>query len=116
MNTVQANAIAAIDDHLAFVRQLEALYQSALDLKQRQTQHDYVSTWKAQPTYAVNADGSQGTADAQPDNGHPMSGVNLTADDLSAVTSYLVADLISFVENVAPTQADRRPAIYKVLP
>lgn len=116
MAASQANALAAIADLKTIVQAFNNLHWLCKQFAERQTEDDYVSTWNAQATYAVNADGSQGATDSVPNTAHPIVGQGVSAGALSTAVGYLCNDFVSFVENGTPSQADRRPAIDALLP
>ena len=117
MATKQADALAQIDAVTAIDQAFVNLYWRCKQFAAQQANNDYVTTWNNQPTYALNTDGSQGATDASPNTSHPIVGKDVAAADLSAFIGYGLNDFITFVEGTgAVTQADRRPALNKLLP
>jgi len=116
MATQQANATQFANDCISAASQLRTLLDTFGQLQARQAAHDFVTTLNNQPTYAVNADGSQGGTDGTPNTAHPIVGIGVAAADLSAFIGYGVNDLVSFLTGAGtPGYTDRRTAIGKLL-
>lgn len=113
----QQNAVVALGDYTTLAIQLRAALTTLADLKQRESEHAYMDQYHNTATYALNSDGSAGAGDAVPDSAHPMIGQSISADDVQGFVGYVVNDLYDFLTGVAgPTVADRRPAIFGMLP
>lgn len=96
---------------------LKSALQQAQDLQQSQTDNDYVSKLNASATYALNADGSAGTADGSPNTANPIAGLNISAVNYSAFIAYGLNDLITFLTGTGSVAtADRRTIFGKLLP
>lgn len=108
ITTPQQDTIAYAQALGALAAQIESVYEQALALQAQQTAHDYVSKFNATATYALNADGSVGTADGSPNTANPMVGINVSATAMSAFIGYGVGDFVSWFTGGAPAQTDRR--------
>jgi len=113
----QSLALGAVNDYIALSRQVNNVLLAIVDLKSREASLNYSGMFSATATYAVNADGTPGSADGTPNPAHPMQGYSLSANQINGFVGYVVNDLFNFLTGVSgPTVADRRPAIHGVLP
>lgn len=113
----QGNAYQALSDYSALAQQISNILTTITDLKYREQVHAYSTIYANTTTYSLNADGTAGSVDSNPDSSHPMSGSYLSANDVNGFVGYVVNDLYNFLTGVVgPTTADRRPAIKGMLP
>lgn len=113
----QANAFSALQDYANLAAQLNSILSILASMKQREATHAYSTQYANTATYTVNADGTPGSQDGTPNSAHPMVGTYLTSNEVSGFVGYVVNDLYNFLTGVSgPTVADRRPAIYGMLP
>jgi hypothetical protein len=69
------------------------------------------------PTYALNSDGTAGATDGTPQQGNPITGLNVKFYDLDQARTDLVNDFVAFVTGSgAAAQLDRRVQINALLP
>lgn len=113
----QQNAMSALGEYQNLASLLNNILAITANLKQREVVNNYSTQYSNTTTYALNPDGSAGAADAAPVHTNPMVGTFVSHDDVTGFTGYIVNDLYDFLTGAAaPAKADRRPAIYGMLP
>lgn len=111
------NARKALIAYSNLASQISNILVTLADLKQREANHAYSTIYQNISTYTVNADGTIGATDTDPNHDHPMTGSYVTSNQVSGFVGYVVNDLYNFLTGVSgPAVADRRPAIYGILP
>jgi hypothetical protein len=111
------NAGNALRDYANLASQIRTILAAIIDLKNREANQAYSEAYANTRTYALNPDGTAGAEDATPVHSNPMVGTYLSVDDVNGFVGYVVNDLYNFMTGVAgPTVADRRPALYGMLP
>lgn len=84
MTNKQIEAIAAANEMLDIANQIRTLNAAMVSLTARASSRGYQTIWNAQPTYTVNADGSQGAPDVA-NVGKPIQNINISANDLAII-------------------------------
>jgi hypothetical protein len=111
------HASAALNDYSSLAAQLRNILAVLADLKGREAEHAYSLIYENTRTYALNPDGTAGPEDPTPVPENPMVGTVISYRETQGFAGYVVNDLYNFLTGVAgPTVADRRPAIYGLLP
>lgn len=118
--TPQSQAIALLNEGVTYAQQLYNLYKQIADFRNRYANANPSAIWAAFPTGALNADGSIGSADGQPNAAHPMTttGINrtLSLNQAVALIQLGVLDLASFVDNTGSySTQDRRGTLEQVI-
>jgi hypothetical protein len=113
----QQDAAQALADYVNLANQIRGILSILADLKGREQEAAYSTLYANTKTYSLNPDGTAGAEDPTPVPANPMVGTSLSVQDVNGFVGYVVNDLHSFLTGVAgPTVADRRPAIYGMLP
>lgn len=111
------NASQALRSYCDLALQMRNVLSALADLKSREAEHGYSTLYNNTPTYALNPDGTPGAADPAPVHTNPMIGTSLSVETVDGFVGYIVNDLYSFMTGVSgPAVADRRPALYGMLP
>jgi hypothetical protein len=114
--TQNANALTFAQNIINFNSQLKYLLGLAEDIQESQANHNYAANLQAMPTYALNADGSQGATDGSPQQGNPIVGLNVSFYNLDQSRINLANDLVTLLTGSgAVSTLDRRPKIDALL-
>ena|SRR5579859_479946 len=115
--TKQSMAVGGANRLTSLMQQFQTFRASVNDYVTQYNDANWSAVWDALPTAAANADGTFGTADASPNNAHPIdtrvvSGLSaaMAANDMVNAVALLEA-LQAFLTNQAVATANRNAVI-----
>ena len=115
--TINAQAISRANELATWATQLRMLLDQSRTLLTAITDGNLQTVWNAMATYTAGADGSQPASnDATPNNAHPITGLNLSANELQGL-AYMLADYQTFMTSTttSPPQQNRESTIVTAL-
>lgn len=89
-------AIKSADDLISLMEQFSELRRETGEFINRYNSENYSTIWGALPTAALNADGSLGTEDAQPNTAHPID-TRIVTDLTRACTQGQLIAAVTFI-------------------
>jgi hypothetical protein len=115
--TAQQNALNFVGDLISLASLHKQILLQVQDMIARNNQNGYMSYLAAQPTYAITAQGTQGTIDGSPNSQNPIEGVNITWNQLNGFYSELAQDYATFLTGSGSvTTENRQNTIAPLLP